>query len=238
MSDPVRIGNAELWLGDCREIDLSSFGVDAVISDPPYGINYRSNHNSSRRGKWAKWSRHENFSGIIGDDRPIDPKPILDLDVPTVLWGGNYIADQLPPSRCWLIWDKRHGIGPNNQADAEMAWTNLDMPTRIHRQLWSGLLRGGEENVAKQDKVHPHQKPVDLMAFCFSHIKPKPRTVLDPFMGSASMGIACARLGIRFIGIEMDPAYFDIACERIRDAHNDLFVGTASAQSIQEELAI
>lgn len=210
------IGDCVLYQGDCREILPVLTGVGMVASDPPYGISYRSTHNSSRRGKFAKWVRTENMPGIIGDDKPLDPAQILALGVPTVLWGGNYCADRLPASRCWIVWDKRDGIGPNNQADCELAWTNLDKPSRIHRQMWSGLLRAGAENVSRQSKVHPHQKPVALMEKCIAQTVRGP--VLDPYMGSGTTGVACINLGRRFIGIEIDETYFDIACRRIEEA--------------------
>lgn len=219
-----QIGDCTLYLGDCREILPLLPKVDAVVTDPPYGISYRSNHNSSRRGQWAKWVRYENMPGIVGDDAPLDPAAILALDVPTVLFGGNYCADRLPASRGWIIWDKRDGIGPNNQADCELAWTNLDKPSRIHRQMWSGLLRAGAENVALQPKHHPHQKPAALMKACILYAGG--HTILDPFMGSGSTGVACVELGRKFIGIEIEPKYFDIACKRIGAAYAqpDMFV--------------
>jgi site-specific DNA-methyltransferase (adenine-specific) len=216
--DKVQIGDATLYHADCADVLPMLNFVDAVITDPPYGISYRSNHNSSRRGKYAKWVRTENLPGIFGDDRPLDPSSILSLEVPTIIFGGNYCADSLPPSRCWLVWDKRDGIGPNNQADCEMAWTNLQKPSRIYRHLWSGLLRAGEENISLQEKYHPHQKPVALMRWCVDQIG-SARTILDPYMGSGSTGVACVDLGRNFIGIEIDRKYFDIACERIENAY-------------------
>lgn len=221
-----KIGNCTLYLGDCRDILPTLGEVDAVVTDPPYGISYRSNHNSSRRGQWSKWTRHENMPGIVGDEASLDPDTLLSLGVPTVIFGGNYCADRLPPTRCWLVWDKRDGIGPNNQADCELAWTNLDNVSRLYRHMWSGLLRAGEENVSKQSKQHPHQKPVALMRWCIAQLPDGCRTVMDPYMGSGSTGVAAARDGMGFIGIEIDEGYFDIACRRIEDAYRqaDMFV--------------
>lgn len=220
-----------LYCGDCREILPTLGKVDAVVTDPPYGISYRSNHNSSRRGLWAKWVRTENMPSIVGDDAPLDPQPLLDLGIPVVLFGGNYCADRLPPSRCWLIWDKRDGISSNNQADCEMAWTNIDKPSRLLRHMWSGLLRAGEENVALSEKVHPHQKPAAIMRACIQYIPDRPETILDPFMGSGTTGVAAVKLGRKFIGIEIEPKYFDIACRRISDelARPDLFIEAPKA---------
>ncbi len=213
MPEPVVIGDAKLYCGDCKKI-LPMIGlVDAVVMDPPYGINYRSNHNSSRRGKWAKWVRHENMPGIIGDDKPFNPVPWLALGIPMVVFGGNYCADHLPPTRCWIIWDKRGEIGKNNQADCEMAWTNLDEVSRVFTHKWSGLIRDGEENVVNGPKLHPHQKPVALMCRILQMVPGE--SVLDGYMGSGSTGVAAVRMGRPFIGVEKDLGYFDIACERI-----------------------
>lgn len=214
-----QIGDATLYEGDCLEILPTLGPVDAVVTDPPYGINYRSNHNSSRRGKWARWVRHENFPGILGDDAPLDPAPLLALGVPTVIFGGNYCADRLPPTRCWIVWDKRGDLGKNNQADCELAWTNLDAPSRVYTHKWSGLIRDGEENVVNGPKLHPHQKPVAIMRAILSYLPSSVRLIADPYSGSGSTIVACLDLGLACIGIEKDPFYFDIACKRIELAY-------------------
>lgn len=203
-----------IYLGDCREILPFLGPVGVVLTDPPYGISYRSNHNSSRRGKWARWVRYENLPGIVGDDAPLDPEFLLEVDVPTVIFGGNYCADQLPPARCWLVWDKRDTIGPNRQADCELAWTNLDKPSRLYRHMWSGLLRAGEENVARSQKLHPHQKPVALMRWALDYTDSE-GIVLDPFMGSGTTLRAAKDLGRRSIGIEIEERYCEIAVGRL-----------------------
>lgn len=235
MTDPVRIGYATLYLGDCLEIMPTLGPVDAVVTDPPYGIRYRSNHNSSRRGKWARWVRNENMPGIIGDDAPFDPKPWLSMNVPLVVFGGNYCADRLPASRCWIVWDKRGYLGRNNQADCEMAWTNLDRPSRIYTHLWSGLIREGEENVSRGQKLHPHQKPVALMRAILDYAGAGP-VVLDPYMGSGSTGVAAVDLGLRFVGIEVDPNYFDVACSRIAKRSEQLRLPLPDPEPVQGEL--
>lgn len=204
-----------IYHGDCREILPELPKVDLVLTDPPYGINYRSNHNSSRRGKWAQWIRYENMPGILGDDHPLDPTQILRLNAATVLFGGNYCADRLPASRCWIVWDKRDGISPNNQADCELAWTNLNKPSRIYRQLWSGLLRAGEENVSRSNKLHPHQKPIAMLRWIIRYSETT-GTILDPFMGSGTTLVAAKDLGRKAIGIEIEEKYCEIAVKRLR----------------------
>ena len=203
-----------LYCGDAREIVPCLAPVGVIVTDPPYGINYRSHHNSSRRGAWAQWVRDENMPGIIGDDKPIDPAPLLAWER-VVIFGAQYLADRLPPTRCWLVWDKRDGIGPNNQADCEMAWTNLDKPARIYRHLWSGLLRAGAENVARGGKLHPHQKPIDLIRWAIQYSEGS-APVVDPYCGSGTTLEAAKSLDLAAIGIEIEPKYCEIAVKRLR----------------------
>ena len=103
-----------------------------------------------------------------------------------------------------------------------MAWTNLPKAVRRLQLLWNGCMRV-ERHIARE---HPTQKPVALMEWCIKHLPDTAQTILDPFMGSGTTGVACVNLGRKFIGIELDPGYFDIACKRITDAHRqaDMFV--------------
>ena len=223
--NPVVIGNATLYLGDCREI-LPTLQADAVVSDPPYGIRYRAQRGADRRlMKGIRTIRHA-WEPIAGDDEPFDPSPWLAFPK-VVLFGGNHYADRLPPSAAWIVWDKRCGVLPDDNADCEMAWTNLTGVARVHRQLWKGICREGDENIALAGaKVHPTQKPVALMKFCIERVGPAD-TILDPYMGSGTTGVAAVQMGRRFIGIEIEPKYFDIACRRIEDAQRqgDLLLG-------------
>lgn len=206
----VVIGNARLLLGDCMEILPTLGKVDAVITDPPYGIGAYKN-GTMGGGVLAKQSTYEK---VQWDDKPIDESCISSIllagDV-CVLFGGNYFA--LPPARCWLIWDKDNGA--NKFADAEMAWTNIDGAVRLKRHKWQGML---QENMAqKEERVHPTQKPIPIMGWAIQQV-PKAQTILDPFMGSGTTGVAAIQLGRSFIGIEREERYFQIACERISNA--------------------
>lgn len=206
-------GGITIYCGDSREF-VPSAQPGLVLTDPPYGINYRSNHNSSRRGKWARWIRTENLPGIRGDDSPLDPALILGLCCPAAIFGANYCADRLPPSRCWIVWNKRDGIGQNNQADCELAWTNFNRPSRIFNHLWSGLLRAGEENVALQDKQHPHQKPVALLRYIINYSQ-SDGFVYDPYMGSGSTLLAAKLEGREAVGVEIEERYCEVAANRL-----------------------
>jgi len=124
-----------------------------------------------------------------------------------VIWGGNYFADLLPPTEKWFVWDKGQRI---DQSDGELAWTSLPGALRIGTFNRVELLTDGAE--------HPTQKPVKLMTWTLQQIGDPP-SVLDPFMGSGTTGVACMKRGLTFIGIEREPTYFDIACRRIEEAY-------------------
>lgn len=204
-----------LYLGDCREILPTLGEVDAVVSDPPDGIAFA--HGGNDRSGIGKGKYATKFAGvsIAGDDAPFDPTPLLSIGKITVLWGGNHFANSLPPSASWFVWDKRAASQHTNDfADCEMAWTNKKGVARVFRHQWDGMMRASERGVAR---VHPTQKPVELMKWCLLQI-PDAVTILDPYMGSGTTGVAAVMMGKRFIGIEMDPGYFDVSCKRIADA--------------------
>lgn len=141
--------------------------------------------------------------------------------------GGNYFADLLPPSMRWLVWDKGQRI---NQSDGELCWTSIQAALRIKTLNRVELMSDGA--------VHPTQKPVRLMAWTIEQLG-LPLVILDPFMGSGTTGVAAIQLGRKFIGIEKDPKYFDIACKRIEQAvgQGQLFAPTPVKQ-VQEALFI
>jgi DNA modification methylase len=215
------IGKAELYLGDCRDILPTLPKVDAVVTDPPYGIGEAAGKNASR-GNLA-------VAKDYGDDR-WDDQPIADdlmravraAGKWVVIFGGNYY--DCPPASCWLVWDKENG--ENDFADCELAWTNLPKAVRRIRYMWNGMLRANKE--PRGD--HPTQKPVGVMRWCLGQLPEPNNTILDPFMGSGTTGVACHQLGKQFVGIEHHQKYFDIACKRIEEAQRqgDLFITGAA----------
>lgn len=209
-------GGVTLYHGDCRDILPGTWGASLLLTDPPYGISYRSNHNSGWRDPVrVKWARDENFPGIIGDDTPLDPTHLQNAAPLAAIFGGNYCAAALGPSRCWLVWDKRVETTPDNQSDCELIWTNFNLPCRIYRHLWRGIIRAGEENVSISEKLHPHQKPIGLLRWIIGYSGIDRGPVLDPYCGSGSTLIAAARLGFPSIGIEIDEAYCEVAAKRL-----------------------
>jgi DNA modification methylase len=216
-----RIGQCDLYLGDSAELLPLMPRVDAVVMDPPYGIGEaKKNHES--RGTLAKRSYGPPSEW---DDKTADDVVAAAIGKAkwSIVFGGNYYG--LPPSSCWLVWDKLNG--DSDFADCELAWTNLPKAVRRIRFLWSGCMRR-ERDV---DREHPTQKPVDVMKWCIEHLPEPNRTIMDPFMGSGTTGVAAVKLGRRFIGIEREPKYFDIAVRRIEEAYRqpDMFVEQAKA---------
>lgn len=187
--------------------------VDAVVTDPPYGIGEANKQGTSRSRPTAKWKNPaaSKYLESEWDNQTVsDPlfSMVLSAGKSVILWGGNYYS--VPPSSCWLVWDK---LTSGDFADCELAWTNLPRAVRKFQWLWSGFKKQMPE-----DRYHPTQKPVALIEWCLSFI-PDAQTVLDPFMGSGTTGVACANHGRKFIGIEREPAYFDVACKRIDAAY-------------------
>lgn len=210
-----RIGNATLYLGDCRDILPTLPKVDAVITDPPYGIGESRAKNQSRgavRVGRKQLTAARDYGEDGWDDQPV-PTDLMDMVVKAGKWaivfGGNYYP--MPPSSCWLVWDKENG--ENDFADCELAWTNIPKAVRRIRYMWHGMLRANGE----QRGDHPTQKPIGVMKWAISHA-PRSETILDPFMGSGTTGVAAMQLGRQFTGIELRPDYFATACRRIEDA--------------------
>lgn len=213
-----QIGRATLYLADCEDVWPLIPGDAALVCDPQYGGGrFVSNQNSSRKGAGATMIRTDgDFGATAADAREFDPTNFL-LWKNVVLWGANHFCDRLPPGHRWLDWDKLAGKTPvPGGSDMELAWTSEKGPSRSFTHLWRGIMRDGEENVVNGGKLHPYQKPVALMAWCIG-LQPYAPVIVDPHMGSGSTGVAALRMGREFIGVEIEPKHFEVACRRIED---------------------
>ena len=206
-----------LYLGDCREILPTLGKVDAVVTDPPYGIGEAAGKAKTRTsGFTSKIKNADSYRKDYGDD-DWDNEPIgaATMDAVraagkwSVIFGGNYY--QLPATSCWLVWDKLNGA--TDFADCELAWTNIPKAVRRIQFLWNGALRGNKEKRGD----HPTQKPLAVMRWAIQQIPSPSQTILDPFMGSGTTGVAAVSLGREFIGIEQREIFFDAACRRIAE---------------------
>ena len=216
-----QIGDATLYLGDCLEIlpalsaknnaqkecrkNAEKMDIEALVTDPPYGLADKwKGGGGSKRSTW----RFDPSEAMSWDTNAPECVPqIASQFEQAIVWGGNYFS--MPPSRCWLVWDKKQNDRWTT-GQCELAWTNLDRPVRAFRMAQCEQANEGQ-------KSHPTQKPLALMEWCLKWVTSP--SILDPFMGSGTTGVACANLGRKFIGIEIKETYFDIACERIAAAY-------------------
>jgi site-specific DNA-methyltransferase (adenine-specific)/modification methylase len=207
-----------LFRGDGFKIVPRLEGIQAIVADPPYGIGYvhgKEKNGPLRRNNAAAPTIFAKVK-VVGDDKPFDPSPWLGYER-VVLWGANNYIDKLPFPGGWLVWDKREGRGMNDQSDCEMAWVNKEkMACRLFHHMWNGMCRASEKGVPR---VHPTQKPIALMEWAMKLVQLEAGTVVcDPYMGSGTTGVACVRMGLPFVGVEIEQDYFDIAVRRIRAA--------------------
>lgn len=210
----VTIGACRLLLGDCLEIMPTLGRFDAVLTDPPYGIGEDGGRFRGRKGQNIKVLPKKGWDAKTPDGDVFDL--IISCSDEQIIWGGNYFTDKLPPSKGWLYWQKLMG---GDFSDGELAWTSRDKALREFTCCPKG--KGG---------LHPTQKPVEVMQWCIGML-PNAQTILDPFMGSGTTLVACAKMGRAGTGIELDPDYFEIACERVRKAYAqpDFFVDRPKA---------
>lgn len=228
-----QIGDATLYLGDCLEILPTLPKVDAVITDPPYSERTHAGHDASASGHTGQ--------GNDGAERAALGYAALSPE------RAATVADCFSDS-CdgWIVWMTDHTLAPSISAaleargryvfaplpffapgsrvrlsgDGPSSWTDWIVVSRTARQAKWGTLRGGYVAAPGwSDKAHMGGKPTQLMINLTADYSRDRALVADPFMGSGTTGVACANLGRKFIGIEIEPKYFDIACERIDNAY-------------------
>ncbi len=194
------MSEVKLYLGDCLEImkSIPDKSVDAVITDPPYGIGIASNPFRQKFDK-QEWDNAPASKEMIDE--------IMRVSKHQIIWGGNYF--DLRPSKGFIVWDKKQGEDFSS-AMCELAWCSMQKPAKMFSYS------------ARYAREHPTQKPLDLMKFCIAFLPDEVITILDPFMGSGTTGVACVQTGRNFIGIEIDEGYFKIAEKRIHDAQQQM----------------
>ena len=233
---PTRTALGDLWsisgnglthrliVGDCTdplvvERLMGGERADAVVTDPPYGVRYRQ---GDEKRHWHAAKKRFVDVPIHGDDRPFDPSHLVEAAPLVVLWGANNYADKLPPSRGWLVWDKKPDITSNDFADAELAWTNRDAVVRAFRHRWSGVIRDSQNG---DEHYHATEKPIALFLWCFD-VCGAGGLIYDPYLGSGTSIIATHQTGRRCFGCEIEPKWADtclrraeaagLTCERIQ----------------------
>lgn len=208
------IGDCTLYLGDCLEVMPALGPVDAVVTDPPYGIGAANGANSGGTDASGRYKRRpRQYAGEWDSSRAPDEaiRMLVGIADRHIIWGGNFFSDILPVGGKWLIWDKLNSMP--TFSDGELAWTSIPgASVKKFSRCASGLAAN------RDGRVHPTQKPVALMDWCLGFL-PARHTFLDPFAGSGTTGVACVNMGRRFIGIERDPDYFQIMCDRIAEAY-------------------
>lgn len=201
-----------IYHADCLEIlpDIDPADIDLLLTDPPYGIGlstfYHDNGRSTQGGRHA-WPA-KNHPPVVGDESSFDPSHLLRFGK-AVLFGANHFADKLPTSSSWIVWNRLSGA--NDGADAELAWSNLGGTVRMFSHMWTGYRRDSEIGF----HVHPTQKPVALMEWILDRWTEPGDLILDPYMGSGPVAKACHLMGRRYIGVEIEERYCEIAVQRL-----------------------
>lgn len=196
--------------------------ADWCITDPPYGIGVGKKTCIYDGKKYGKSKAHKKEYNEKDWDKQRIEKPYFDImrDVSKeqIIFGGNYYTDYLPPSSCWIVWDKENGA--TDFADCELAWSSYKGAVRIFRYMWNGMLQGNMKN--KEKRVHPTQKPLPLIEWILNKYTKEGDLVLDPFMGSCTTAVACYKMNRNYIGFELDKEYYEIGMKRLEEVKNQI----------------
>ena len=221
LGDIWRLGEHRLICGDSTDVNVIDRLMDGVkakllLTDPPYGVKAveSSGHNDGKKaGK--QMCRDNVYMPVIGDDTTDTARAnygvALTCTENQIIFGGNYFTDFLPPSRCWIVWDKKVA---GSFADGELAWTSFDRNLKIYEFMWSGMRRQGDRSVEGKTRVHPTQKPVGMLADILKDFSEENDSILDCFGGSGSTLIACEQLNRKCYMCELDPHYCDVIIQR------------------------
>ena len=216
-----QLGRHRLGCFDSTDVELvrrllGDRKVDMIFSDPPYGMKVVKNNMVGADFGVAKKGNYAPIVGDEGIDTATKSFAFCFEVAPSAVqiwWGANYYANVLPPSSCWIVWDKRCDSGIENTfADCELAWVSVKSQSRIYRQLWNGMIRQGEH----ETRVHPTQKPRSLFVWAASKYGNPGDIVFDPFVGSGISFLGCEELNDdrTVFGVELSPHYVEITIRR------------------------
>jgi site-specific DNA-methyltransferase (adenine-specific) len=199
-----------IYHGDCLDLmkDIPDKSIDLVLTDPPYGIGDKFVGGCKTPNRMQELYNISNWVDVAPDQKYFDE--IFRVSKNQIICGGNYF--DLPPTRGFIVWDKiKHA---SNYSHAEYLWTSFDMVSKIFRFCSNGGFVINKQNA----KLHPTQKPIELMEFCLQLCSEEGQTIFDPFLGSGTTAVACINTGRNYIGIEKDEEYFNIAQKRVKEA--------------------
>ena len=227
LGDLWQLGDHRLICGDSTDASVidkltNKNKVNLLLTDPPYGIDVVKGSKVGGDGPihfgkvgGGNWVESKTYSSIIGDDTTDTARESYNIASiyaeNQIIFGGNYFTDFLPPSRCWIVWDKQN---TGNFADAELAWTSFDKGVKLYHFMWNGLAREGNRKAEGVTRVHPTQKPVGLMGYILGDFSNESDKILDLFGGSGSTLIACEQLNRKCFMCELDPHYCDVIINR------------------------
>jgi DNA modification methylase len=227
LGDLFEIGQHRLICGDSTDIDTvlrlaNGEKIDMVFTDPPYGVSIVKKNGKVGGGGIVE---ARSYSPIIGDDSTDTAKCFYETCIRAgfvnyIIWGGNYFTDFLPPSMCWIVWNKKNG--GTDFADFEMAWTSYKKAARLYDFTWSGMIREGKIENEGRGRVHPTQKPVGLFMNIFADFDFE--ICYDGFLGSGSTMVAAHQTQKKCYGIELSPEYCQTIIDRMRKLQPDIIV--------------
>lgn len=196
---------------DCMDLmrEFPDKHFDLAIVDPPYGIG--ATWSKSRKDRFYKNGALHSYQN---EDAPCEEyfAELFRVSKNQVIWGANYFTNYLPPTNAWIIWDKDRNAAVTFMSEAEMAWTSFSKVCRIAKYRWDGAKKCEETT-----KVHPHQKPVKLYKWILENYAKKGDKILDTYLGSGSIAIACHYLGFDLTACEIDKDYYQAAMKRIKE---------------------
>lgn len=218
--DATNKEDVDLLIGDCK--------VDLLLTDPPYGIDIvrtvKVGGGIVQQMVGAEFPgivEPREYKPIINDDKPFNPQHLLDLNVPSIIFGANNFSHELPNNNKWLVWFKKMDLTQCNSnpfSDCELAWTNFDgKSVKCYHHTWSGMIRAGQRKEELEERVHPTQKPVGLLEQMIREFTNEGDIVLDLYGGSGSTLIACEKTNRKCLIMELSKDYCEIIEKRYWD---------------------